>query len=162
MSNRHNENGTLDSSNGTSVLDAVSEAIAEQTADVISKLSTEQQAALESKFIALPDEVRSSIAAKYPAMTFVGMYIVRQMIKEANGRLASQKKPVWYAKLESGAARLKRTGTDMELRELCEEFDSKIAIDLLKKYKTAHDTTSKDAHIVQLCGIFGVNPATLA
>lgn len=148
--------------------DAITEAIAEQSTSVEMQLSVEQKAALESKFNALPVEVRSAIATKYPKLTTIAMYIVRQMVKEANGKLASQQRPLWFSKLELNAASLKSKETaiseyaEKQLRELAEEVDSKESTTLLKKYKNAHDLTSKDAGIVRLAGIFGVNPATLA
>ena len=152
----------------TALEGAITEALVEQTSDVLSKLSVEQQAALESKFMALPIELRSNLTSKYPGMTFAAMYITRQAIKEANSRLVSQNKGKWYSTLDWNAASLKSSNQEIggyaekTLRDLAEEFDGKVASDLLKKYKNAHDTTPKDAHIMQLAGIFGVNPATLA
>lgn len=148
--------------------DAIEAAITEQTADVVAQLSVEQKAALESKFNALPDEVRSAIATRYPALSTVGMYIVRQAVREANGKMASQKRPQWFAKLELNAASLKsqeaaiKAYAEKQLRELAEEIDSKESTNLLKKYKNTHDLTSKDKHITELCGIFGVSASTLA
>jgi hypothetical protein len=147
---------------------AITEAVETLSSDVLSKLSTEQQAALESKFMALDVDIRSALASKYAGMTFTGMYVVRQMVKEANGRLASQKRPIWYGSLELNAASLKSKETtireyaEKQLRILAEELDGKESATLLRKYKNAHDTTTKDAHIVQLCGIFGVSAATIA
>ena len=147
---------------------ALSEAIAEQTADVLAHLSVEQKAALESKFNMLPVEVRSSVASKYPAMSTVGQYVIRQMVKEANNAMASKLRPQWYNTLTLNAASLKsgeqaiRDYAERILRELADSLDSKESTTLLKKYKREKDTTSKDAHIVQLAGIFGVNPATIA
>ena len=148
--------------------DAIAEAIVEQSSSIEANLTVEQKAALESKFNALPVEIRSAISTKYPALSTVGMYIVRQAVREANGKLASQQRPNWFSKLELNAASLKsgedaiREYAERQLRELAEEIDSKESVTLLKKYKNTHDKTSKDAHIVQLCGIFGVNPSTLA
>jgi hypothetical protein len=148
--------------------EGIKEALHEMSSDVLSKLSVEQQAALESKFMALDVDIRSAIASKYPGMTFAGMYLVRQAVKEANGKLASQKRPIWFAKLGMEASALKsgektiREYAEKQLRELAEELDGKESATLLKKYKASKDTTSKDAHIIQLCGIFGVNPATIA
>ena len=147
---------------------AITEVTAELSHNVEAQLSVEQKAALEAKFNALPIEVRSSVAAKYPQLTTVGMYIVRQMVKEANGKMASQQRPVWFSKLELNAASLKsnepaiKEYAEKQLRELAEELDSKESSTLLKKYKNTHDKTSKDAHIIKLCGIFGVNPSTIA
>ena len=83
--------------------DAVSEAMQELSHDVLAQLSVEQLAALESKFMALPIEVRSACTSKYPNLSFAGAYIVRQAVKEANGRLASQKRPGWYIVLDTNA-----------------------------------------------------------
>lgn len=146
----------------------LTEAINAQTSNLIAQSNVEQQAALEAKMLALPIEVRSAMSSKYPNLSYIEAYIVRQMVREANGRLASQKRPVWYNTLNINAGSLKSsnkeivTYSDKQLRELADSIDSKESLTLLKKYKTAHDLTSKDAHIVQLCGIFGVSPANLA
>lgn len=148
--------------------DAITEAIAEMSKDVIAQLSVEQQAALESKYNALAEEVRSSFNSKYPQLTIVGRYIVRQMVKEANGKLASQMRPKWYITLELNAASLKSKESAIseyarkQLSELAESIDSKESTTLLKKYKQSKDLTSKDAHIVDLCGIFGISANALA
>ena len=148
--------------------DQLTAVVAEQTKSVLNMLTVEQQAALESKLLTLPIEVRSSLAAKYPNLSNVEAYIVRQMVREANGKLASNKRPVWYSILKSNADSVQSTNKDVagwartQLMNLAEEIDSKESIGLLKKYKASKDTTSKDAHIVQLCGIFGVSPANLA
>lgn len=161
-------NVNADDSINADITDAVVEAVQASTTNIVTALTIEQQAALESKFNALPEEVRSSYAVKYAAMSTVQMYIVRQMVREANGKLASNNRPKWYAQLELNAASLKSkevaiaTYAEKQLRELAESIDSKESTTLLKKYKTAHDTTSKDVHVIQLCGIFGVNPATIA
>jgi hypothetical protein len=150
------------------VATAITEAVQASTTNIVAALTIEQQAALESKFNALPEEVRSSYAVKYASMSTVQMYIVRQMVREANGKLASNNRPKWYAQLELNAASLKSkevaiaSYAEKQLRELAESIDSKESTTLLKKYKTAHDTTSKDEHVKQLCGIFGVNPQTIA
>ena len=148
--------------------DAVSEAMQELSHDVLAQLSVEQLAALESKFMALPIEVRSACTSKYPNLSFAGAYIARQAVKEANGRLASRKRPGWYIVLDTNARSLRsgeasiREYSERMLRDLAESIDGKEATALLKKYKGAHDTTTKDAHIVQLCGIFGVSPTAIA
>jgi hypothetical protein len=148
--------------------DQLTAVVAEQTHSVIAMLTVEQQAALEAKLLALPIEVRSSLAAKYPTLSNVEAYIIRQMVREANGRLASNKRPVWYSILKTNADSLRSSNKDVatwaetQLRNLAEEIDTKESINLLKKYKVSQDTNSKDAHIVKLCGIFGVSPANLA
>jgi hypothetical protein len=146
----------------------VTETISAQTSSVIAQLSVEQQAALESKLLTLPIEVRSSLAAKYPALSNVEAYIVRQMVKESNGKLASNKRPIWYSILNTNAASIGSTNKDVaawakkQLMELAEELDTKESIGLLRKYKVSKDTNSKDPHIIMLCGIFGVSSANLA
>ena len=148
--------------------DQLTTVVTEQTASIMAQLSVEQQAALESKLISLPIEVRSAMSTRYPNLSNVEAYIVRQMVREANGRMASQKRPIWYATLKSHAEGIQSSNKDVAsyneraLRSLAEELDSKESVSLLKKYKQSKDTTSKDAHIVQLCGIFGVSPANLA
>lgn len=149
---------------------ALTDAVKESaiTGDVLSNLSVEQRGALETKALALPQEIRSSYAAKYPTLSVVGWYILRQAVKEANGKLASQKRPIWFSNLQLNAVSLKsgevaiRQYAERQLRELAEGLDSKESATLLKKYKNTHDMTTKSAEIVQLCGIFGVSPATLA
>jgi hypothetical protein len=149
---------------------AITDAVTEITPskDLLSNLTVEQRGAIESKFNALPLEVRSAYAAKYPGLTVVGWYILRQVIKEANGKLASQMRPIWFQRLNLNAVSLKsgekaiRDYAENQLRDLAESLDSKESATLLKKYKNTNDMTTKDAHIVQLAGIFGVSPATLA
>jgi len=146
--------------------DAVKESIPSN--NVLDMLSVEQRGAIESKFNALPQEVRSAVAAKYPTLTTVGWYVIRQMVKEANSKLASNMRPIWFQKLQLNATSLKsgepaiREYAHKQLVELAEELDSKESVTLLKKYKNTHDMTTKDAHIVQLAGIFGVSPSNLA
>ncbi|MDR3392482.1 MAG: hypothetical protein P4L77_12195 [Sulfuriferula sp.] len=147
---------------------AITEAVSEQITDVLAHLSVEQKAALESKFNTLAPEVRSSVATKYPALSTVGLYVIRQMIREANNAMASKMRPQWFNTLTLNAASLKsgeiaiREYAEKQLRELAESIDSKESTTLLKKYKQSKDATSKDAHIVQLAGIFGVNPVSLS
>lgn len=146
---------------------AIVEAIAEQSSDVLMQLSVEQKAALESKWNMLAPEVRSSVATKYPTLSTVGLYVVRQMIKESNNAMASKMRPQWYNTLTLNAASLKsgeaaiREYAEKQLKSLADEIDSKESVTLIKKYKQSKDTTSKDQHIVQLCGIFGVSPASI-
>jgi hypothetical protein len=147
--------------------EAVIEAVQSQSADVLSKLTVEQQAALEGKWNMLAPEIRSAIASKYPAMSTVGMYVVRQIVKEANNAMASKLRPQWYNTLTINAASLRsaeqpiREWAEKQLSELADQIDSKESVTLIKKYKQSKDTTSKDAHIVQLCGIFGVSPVSI-
>lgn len=150
------------------ITEAITEAVVGQVADVLAHLSVEQKAALESKFNMLAPEVRSSVASKYPAVSTVGLYVIRQMVKEANNAMASKMRPQWYNTLTLNAASLKsgeqaiREYAEKQLRELADSIDSKESVTLLKKYKQSKDTTSKDAHIVKLAGIFGVNPVALS
>lgn len=142
-------------------------AVVELSTNVIEHLDAEQRAALESKFNALPDEVRSASAVKYPNMTIVGMYIVRQMVKEANGKLASNRRPIWYLELKTNAKSLKsgdeavRAYGQRKLEELADSIDSKESTTLLKKYKVETDQTTASTEIQALCSIFGISPATL-
>lgn len=153
-----------------SIEKAITAAVIEVTPskDVLSHLSVEQRAALESKFLLLPIEVRSAVALKYGSQySNAALYIIRQAVKEANGKLASNHRPVWYNTLITNAASLQsgneeiRNWAEKQLRNLAEELDSKESATLLKKYKNSKDLTTKDAHIVQLCGIFGVEPVGL-
>lgn len=136
--------------------------------DVLSVLTAQQKAALEAKYYTLPEEVRSSTDSKFPMLTTCGRYVARQIIKEANGKLASIKRPEWYSKLVLNAASLKSNEeaiskyAESQLRDLAESIDSKESMTLLKKYKSANDLTSKDAHIVKLAGIFGVSANNLS
>lgn len=144
------------------------DAIGEAMTDVLSVLSAQQKAALEAKYYTLPEEVRSSTDSKFPTLTVCGRYVARQIIKEANGKLASIKRPEWYSKLVLNAASLKSNEeaiskyAESQLRDLAESIDSKESMTLLKKYKNANDLTSKDAHIVKLAGIFGVSSNNLS
>lgn len=147
---------------------ATAEQVAAQAiADLLTLLSVEQRAALESKFNSLPIEVRSAASAKYPGRKTVELYIIRQMVREANSKLASNNRPIWYNKLMLNAASLKsgdenvRVYAEKELRSLAEELDSKESSTLLKKYKNAHDLTTESPAIKQLAGIFGVEPVAL-
>jgi len=155
------------SQKSVTLAEGLTEAVSSLSKDIVSKLSVEQQAALESKFNALAEEVRSSIRSKYLNMSVVEMYIVRQMVREANGKLASNKRPVWFNtitinvdSLKSGDENVREYG-EKKLRELAEEIDSKESTTLLKKYKNTKDLTSKSDIIVQLCGIFGISPDSL-
>jgi hypothetical protein len=144
------------------------QSVVEAQHTILDVLTVQQKAALESKYYALPEEVRSAIDSRYPTLPTVGKYIARQIVREANSRMASIKRPEWYGRLLREAASLRsenkeiRGWAEKQLRELAEELDSKESVTLLKKYKVAQDTNSKDAHIVMLCGIFGVSPANLA
>lgn len=141
--------------------------IPETTKHILDFLSVEQKAALEGKWNMLAPEVRSSVAAKYPLVSTVGLYLLRQASKEANNAMASKMRPQWYNTLTLNAASLKsgeqaiREYAEKQLKTLADEIDSKESVTLIKKYKQSKDTTSKDAHIVQLCGIFGVSPASI-
>ena len=146
---------------------AVAEAITEQTTSLLEHLSVEQQSALESKFNTLAQETRSEYNAKYPQLSVVARYVVRQMTKEANSKLASNLRPEWFRELGTQAAGL-RSGNE-EIRKYSEQrlvvlavtFDTKEAISLLKKYKNSKDMTSENEHIKQLCGIFEVSSSNL-
>ena len=150
------------------ITEAITDAVVGQVADVLAHLSVEQKAALESKFNMLAPEVRSAVASKYPAVSTVGLYVIRQMVKEANNAMASKMRPQWYNTLTLNAASIKsgeqaiREYAEKQLLALAEEIDSKESVTLLKKYKNAHDLTSKDQHVVKLAGIFGVNPVSLS
>jgi hypothetical protein len=135
---------------------------------LLSSLDVPMRAALEAKFNALPQEVRASIALAYPSVASnIERYALRQMVREANGKLASQKRPGWYALLLQWAPALNSLNETVkaqaakELAALNEQFDGKEAVTLLKKYKQAQDTTTSDPHIITVCGIFGVLPANL-
>lgn len=157
--NEQESKGTLESQ--------LSKAVSELGNSIEAKLDVPQKAALESKFNALPDEVRSAIASKYPGMSIVGMYLVRQAIKEANGKLASNKRPEWYSALKLNASSLLsgdesvRAYGEKMLRQLAEEIDTKESVNLLKKYKHEKDMTTTSPAIKQLAGIFGVSSETL-
>lgn len=149
---------------------AVSAAVNDLTASkksILECLSTEMRAALESKFMTLPIEVRSTIASTYPTLGTAEQYIVRQMRREANAKLASNQRPIWFNKLVLNAASLQsgdkvvREYAEKELRQLAEELDAKESATLVKKYKVSKDMTSENSHIKQLCGIFGIEPATI-
>lgn len=143
--------------------DAVSEAFT----DVLSVLSAQQKAALEAKYYQLPVEVRSAADTKYPMLTTCGRYIARQIIREANGKLASIKRPEWEGKLKLFAIGLlssnenDRKNAEHTLRDLAETIDSKESVTILRKYRRGSNRTTQDAHIVQLAGIFGVEASNL-
>jgi hypothetical protein len=152
------------STTGNATLQSELKSVIDESHDILSALTAQQRAALEAKYYLLPEEVRSAIDSKYPNLPTAAKYIARQSVKEANGKLASLKRPEWYNKLLIAASSMKNGDKTAEktLREFAEELDTKESVNLLKKYKTAHDMTSKDAHIIQLAGIFGVSPANLA
>ena len=150
-----------------SMEEQLSKAVKELSNTVESLLDVEQKAALESKFNTLAPEIRSATSTKYPMLSVVGCYIIRQMVKEANGKMASEKRPGWYLTLKSHARTLRsgdeavRNWSKKTLEELAEQIDSKESTTLLKKYKNETDQTTESAEIKQLAGIFGVSPATL-
>jgi len=133
---------------------------------ILANLDIPMRAALEAKWNALPQEVR--IASVYPNVTTcVERYILRQMVREANGKLASQKRPGWDAIILQWAPALNsvneavKTEAQNKLRELAEQFDSKEATARIKKYKVGQDTTSTDPHIVEVCKLFGIDAVNL-
>ena len=136
---------------------------------LIEYLDAAQRAALEQKFNALAPEIRVTVAKAYPNVkTAAERYILRQIIREANGKLASVKRPGWYALLLQWGPVLNhslngdsREIAVSELRKIGEQFDAKEATNLLKKFKNAQDVTSSTPYIVELCGIFGVDAANL-
>src|SRR5690349_16206731 len=92
----------------STIQNAISEAVvSENSQSILERLSTEQRAALESKFNALPIEVRSTMASKYQGFPTVLLYIMRQVVREANSKLASNQRPVWYNLLLVNAPALK-------------------------------------------------------
>jgi hypothetical protein len=153
----------------STIQNAIAEVVVESTSNtgILDKISTEQKAALEAKFNALPIEVRSTVAAKYPGMSTVALYIVRQVVKEANSKLASNQRPVWYNVLLINAPALfsgdktVKEYAEKQLRNLAEDIDSKESVSLLRKYKNNTDRNTSDPHIKQLAGIFGVEVTTL-
>lgn len=140
---------------------------ASTTQNILDVLSVEQRAALEQKFLALDADVRFAASEKYPKFGTVALYAIRQLVKESNGKLASNKRPVWYNRLSAEVSSLQsgeeaiRKYAERKLRDLAEEIDEKESVSLIKKYKQQHDLTSETAVIKQLCGIFGISPMTV-
>jgi hypothetical protein len=131
-------------------------------------LDIPMRAALEQKFNALAPETRDRIAKDFPTITSnVERYALRQMIREANGRLASQKRPGWFGTIQQWGPSLEslnettKTQAATELQKLSEQFDAKEAATLLKKYKVARDMTTESGHIKDICLVFGILPASL-
>lgn len=135
-------------------------------------IRAEQRGALEQKFLALPQEVRSVSATTFPQLKPYEMYIIRQVRREANSKLASNKRPEWQNTVNNNAAwmlssdeTVQKTGKTA-LMHLAEELDSKESAGLLKKYLLKYlmsgaGRTKEDKHILELCGIFGISPDTL-
>ena len=137
-----------------------------ENSSILSNLEIPMRAALEAKWNALPQEVR--IASVFPNITScVERYILRQMVREANGKLASQKRPGWDARILQWAPALNslsetvKAQAILELRKVSEEFDSKEAVARIKKYKIGQDTTSTDPHILEVCKVFGIDASNL-
>lgn len=135
-------------------------------------IEAEQRGALELKFLALAPESQSTMNVTFPQLKTYERYVVRQLRKEANGKLASNKRPEWQNTVNNNAAwllsaddSLQKTGRNA-LLHLAEEIDAKESATCLKKYLVKYllsgsQRTKDDKHIVELCGIFGIDPSTL-
>lgn len=130
-------------------------------------LDFQQKGALEQKYNALAPEIRETADKKFPQLSVAGRYIIRQMVKEANNKLASTKRPAWYLSLKTNAMSYASADKAVSewglkgLRDLSEEIDSKEATTLIKKYKNESDQTSESKNIKNLCEVFEVNAASL-
>lgn len=149
---------------------AIEDAVQSQVAaklGIMDCITPAMRAALEAKFNALPIEVRSFVSNEYKGLSVAELYIVRQMRKEANAKLASNDRPVWYNTLSTWAPSLLSSDktvkehAEKQLRTLAESLDSKESATLVKKYKQQTDRTSNDSLVKQLCGIFGIETATI-
>lgn len=163
MSKQNEVNATIEQK----LADAVNEASVTLKVNLIQNLSVEQRSALEQKFLSLPQEVRLTVSEKFPSLDNTERYILRQMIKEANNKLASNLRPGWYSTLQQRAKDLLSSSEEVrkyagkKLAELAEEFDSKEAATLIKKYKNQSDRTTEDEHIIQVCNIFGLESKSI-
>ena len=149
---------------------AALEAIAAlSTSNVLDVLTQEQKGALELKYAALPSEVQQVTAAKYPAITNpVMLYVIRQMVKEANGKLASSLRPGWITSIRLNIPALtssnaaSKSESERRLSAIADEMpDVKEAIKCLKSVKIQLDRTSQDAGIVAACKLFDVSASSL-
>lgn len=132
-----------------------------------SMLPVDIRTALEQKYMALPEDSRKTCERNYPQLFSYERYTVRQMIKEGNSKLSSNKKPGWQATLARYADNINsvvpeiRKDGEQNLLKLAEELDIKDAVYILKRYKIAKDKTSEDAHILALCKIFNISNSLL-
>ena len=133
-------------------------------------LTLEQLAALETKYNQVDQDARLVADKKYSELkTVAERYIVRRMVKEANSALASKLRPGWYSTLLMWGPSFQHLSADNpnkklgieKLKELSEQFDSKEATTLLKKFKNAQDVTSETPWIKELCAVFGVDARNL-
>lgn len=137
---------------------------------ILDFLDAEQLAALELKYNTLDQEVRVSNDKRYSELkTVAERFIARSMVKVANSQLASKKRPGWYSIILMWAPSFQHLSADNpnkklaveKLKELSEQFDSKEATTLLKKFKNAQDVTSETPWIKEVCAVFGVDPKNL-
>jgi len=158
------KNETMESA----VLEALNESMPAST-NVLTYLSAEQAGALEMKFASLDTVIQRDMIERFPAITSpVALYVLRQMRKEANGKLASNLRPGWITSIRLNIPALESSNgasRDEAIRRLsaiAEEMpDVKEAIKCLKSVKVQLDKTSMDSSIVEACRIFGIQPSSL-
>jgi hypothetical protein len=158
------KNGTMENA----ILEALSDSVSGST-DVLTYLSSEQAGALEMKFASLDTVIQRDMMEKFPSITSpVALYVLRQMRKEANGKLASNLRPGWITSIRLNIPALEsangasRDEAVRRLSSIAEEMpDVKEAIKCLKSVKVQLDKTSTDSSIVEACRIFGIQPSSL-
>lgn len=140
-----------------------------QKSSVTDFLTSEQSGALEMKYASLAPEIQHYMQEQYPTVTSpVTLYLIRQAVKEANSKLASNLRPGWITSVRLNVPALVSTDTTSKteafrrLRQIADELpDTKEAIKVLKSVKVQLDKSSTDESIVKVCEIFGINPSSI-
>ena len=127
-------------------------------------------AALAGKYLMLDQDARLVADSSYAELaTIAERYIVRRMVKEANSAMASKLLPGWFATLLMWGPSFQHLSSENpnyklaveKLTELSEQFDSKEATTLLKKFKNVQDVTSDTPWLKAICAVFKVEPKSL-
>ena len=132
-------------------------------------LSPEQMGALELKWSALPSEVREVVGERHPDVKSpVVLYVLRQVEREANGKLASELRPIWKNSVKHNMRALTSTVENSRneafrrMGQIADEIpDVKESRKVLKAAKIELDMTTADPAIVAACKIFNISPASL-
>lgn len=138
--------------------------------NILEHLTEEQKAALINKYLTFPKEVRNLTESQYPTISDpCALYILRQMIREADSKSASILRPAYIERVKAMTRSLVSTIPDTRnaahrvMREIADEIeDGAEAKKICKAVKVKLDMSSSDPAIVTLCGIFGITPQSIA
>ena len=136
---------------------------------LIELLNKDQINALVSKWALVDPIIRTDTEEKFPGVDHPAeLFILRSMVKVANAANASMLRPgyierakMWTRSLVSVVAST-REEAHKEMRKIADEVDVAEAKKICKAVKIKLDMDSKNPAIVTLCGIFGIDPATIS